>query len=58
MVTTVQQRPRALRHLSSWLQAIGLVYATAFGLVLLGAVVSWGLRGAIEGLSWLAGLMR
>ena len=58
MVTTVQQRPRALRHLSTWLQAIGLVYVIGFGMVLLGAAVVLPVLGVIELVSWIAGLMR
>ena len=58
MVTTVQQGPRALRHLSTWLQAVGLVYAIGFGMVLLGAAVVLPVLGAIELVSWIAGLMR
>jgi hypothetical protein len=58
MVTTVQQGPRALRHLLTWLQAVGLVYAIGFGMVLLGAAVVLPILGAIELVSWIAGLMR
>lgn len=59
MVTTVQERPRgALRHLWTWVQAVGLVYAIAFGLGLLGAAVVLPVLGIIELMSWIAGLMR
>ena len=59
MVTTVQERPRgALGHLSTWLQAIGLVYVIGFGIGLLGAAVVLPVLGVIELVSWIAGLMR
>ena len=59
MVTTVHEQPRrALRHLLTWVQAVGLVYAIGFGMVLLGATVALTARGAIELVSWIAGLMR
>jgi hypothetical protein len=59
MVTTVHtEQHRALRHLWTWLQAAGLVYAIGFGMVLLGAAVVLPILGAIELVSWIAGLMR
>jgi hypothetical protein len=58
MVTMVQdERHGALRHLSTWLQAAGLVYAIGFGMVLLGAAVALTVRGVIELAAWVAGLM-
>lgn len=59
MVTTVhaEQHP-ALKHLWTWLQAVSLVYAIGFGMVLLGAAVVLPVLGAIELVSWIAGLMR
>jgi len=40
MVTTVHERPPGtLRHLWTWVQAVGLVYVIGFGMVLLGAAV-------------------
>jgi len=40
MATAVHTEPRrALRHLSTWVQAVGLVYVITFGMVLLGAAV-------------------
>ena len=59
MVTTVRTEPRrALRHLSTWAQAVGLVYVIGFGMVLLGAAVVLPVLGVIELVSWIAGLMR
>ncbi len=59
MVTTVRTEPRrALRHLSTWVQAVGLVYVIGFGIVLLGAAVVLPVLGVIELVSWIAGLMR
>ena len=59
MVTTVHERPRgALRHLWTWVQAVGLVYVVGFGMVLLGAAVVLPVLGVIELVSWIAGLMR
>ena len=41
MVTTVRTEPRrALRHISTWAQAVGLVYVIGFGMVLLSAAVA------------------
>ena len=59
MVTTVRTEPRrALRHLSTWVQAVGLVYVIGFGMVLLGTAVVLPVLGVIELVSWIAGLMR
>ena len=59
MATTVHQEPRgSLQHLSTWVQAIGLVYLVGFGMVVFGAAVDHTFRGAIELVSWIAGLMR
>lgn len=59
MVTTVRTEPRrALTHLSTWVQAVGLVYVIGFGMVLLGAAVVLPVLGVIELVSWIAGLMR
>ena len=59
MVTTVRERPHgALRHLWTWVQAVGLVYAIGFGMVLVGAAVVLPVLGIIELVSWIAGLMR
>lgn len=58
MVTTVREEPRGfLRHLSTWVQAVGLVYVVGFGMVLFGATVALTIRGVIEVVSWVAGLM-
>ena len=59
MVTTVREGPRAfVGHLWTWVQAVGLVYVIGFGMVLLGATMALTVRGAIELVSWIAGLMR
>ena len=61
MVTTVQVQvgPRGfVGHLWTWVQAVGLVYVVGFGMVLLGASVALVVRGAIELVSWIAGLAR
>jgi hypothetical protein len=59
MVTTVHERPPGtLRHLWTWVQAVGLVYVIGFGMVLLGAAVVLPVLGVIELVSWIAGLMR
>jgi hypothetical protein len=59
MVTTVHDEPRrALRHLSTLLQATGLVYVIGLGMVLLGASVALAVRGVLELVSWLAGFIR
>jgi hypothetical protein len=59
MVTTVHEQPGgALRHLWTWVQAVGLVYVIGFGMVLLGAAVVLPVLGVIELVSWIAGLMR
>ena len=59
MVTTVHEAPRRfVRHLWTWVQAVALVYLIAFGIVLLGAAVALPVRGAMELLSWVAGLIR
>ena len=59
MVTTVHAAPRGfVRHLWTWVQAVALVYVIAFGIVLLGAAVALPVRGAMELLSWVAGLIR
>jgi hypothetical protein len=59
MVTTVHARPRGFGgHLWTWVQAVGLVYVIALGMVLLGATVALTVRGAIELVSWIAGLVR
>ena len=59
MVTAVYEGPRGpLKHLSTWLQAIGLVYLIGFGMVFLGAIVGMIVRGTTELVSWIAGLMR
>jgi hypothetical protein len=59
MLTTVHQEPRRfVGHLWTWVQAIALVYVIAFGMVLLSATVALTVRGAIELLSWIAGLVR
>ena len=47
-----------MRHLSTWAQAIGLVYVIGFGMVLLGGAIALPVLGAIELLDWIAGLMR
>ena len=58
MVTTVHNGPRAaLTHLSTWLQAIGLVYAAGLAMVVLGAAVALIIRSGIELVLWIAGLM-
>ena len=58
MVTTVHAEPRtALGHLTTWVQAVGLVYVVGAGMVLLGATVAVAIRGAIELVSWIAGLV-
>jgi hypothetical protein len=41
----------------TWLQAVSLVYLVAFGMVLLGAAVALAVRGVIELVSWISGLM-
>ena len=59
MVTTVHEGPRGfVGHLWTWVQAVGLVYVVGFGMVLLGASVALVVRGAIELVSWIAGLAR
>lgn len=59
MLTTVQREPRRpLRHLLTWMQAVGLVYVIGFGMVLLGAILALTVRGTIELVMWIAGLMR
>ena len=59
MVTTVYAGPRGfVGHLWSWVQAAGLVYVVGFGMVLLGSSVTLVVRGAIELVSWIAGLVR
>ncbi len=59
MVTTVRTAPRrAMKHLSAWAQAVGLVYVIGFGMVLLGAAVVLPVLGVIELVSWIAGLSR
>ena len=59
MMTTVHEQPSGvLRHFWTWVQAAGLVYVIALGMVLLGATVALTARGVIELLSWIAGLMR
>jgi hypothetical protein len=59
MLTTVHEHQRgALRHLRTWVQAAGLVYAIGFGMVLLGAAVVLPVLGVIELVSSIAGLMR
>ena len=59
MVTTVREQPRAaVKHLTTWVQAVGLVYLIALGIVLLGITVALTARGAIELVSWMAGLVR
>jgi hypothetical protein len=58
MVTMVHnERRRTGRHLSTWLQAAGLVYAIGFGMALVGAAVELVGRGAISLVSWIAGFM-
>ena len=58
MVRTVDERPvRALRHVSAWAQAIGLVYVIGFAMVLLGGAAALMVRGIIEAVSWIAGLI-
>jgi hypothetical protein len=58
MVTTVHKRPRGpLTHLSTWLQAIALVYAAGLAMVVLGAAVALIIRSGIELVLWIAGLM-
>lgn len=58
-MTTVRERPHgALGHLSTWVQAVGLVYAIGFGMVVLGAAAVLPVLGVIELVSWIAGLMR
>ena len=46
-----------MTHLSTWLQAIGLVYAAGLAMVVLGAAVALIIRSAIELVMWIAGLM-
>jgi len=59
MVTTARTEPRRLlRHLSTWAQAVGLVYVIGFGMVLLGGAVVLPVLGVVELVSWIAGLMR
>jgi hypothetical protein len=53
-----KQTPGALKHASTLGQAMGLVYLVGLGMVLCGAAVDLTARGAIELLSWIAGLMR
>ena len=55
MMTTVYEEPRrVLRHFWTWVQAVGLVYVIAIGMVLLGATVALTARGLIELLLWIA----
>ena len=59
MLTTVHTSPRrALRRLSTWAQAVGLVYVIGFGMVLLGGAVVLPVLGAIELMSWSTGWLR
>ena len=51
-------RRRALTHLGTWLQAVLLVWAVAFVIVLLGIPVALIGRGVIELVSWIAGALR
>jgi hypothetical protein len=59
MATAVYEGRRGLlKHLSTWLQAIGLVYLIGSGMVFLGAIVGLIVREPIELMPWIAGLMR
>lgn len=59
MTTTAHERPRGFgTHLWTWVQAVGLVYLIGFAMVLFGAAVALGIRGVIELIALIAGLMR
>ena len=58
MTATVDQKPQGvLKHVSTLVQAMGLVYLIGLGMALLGAAVDLTVRGAIELVFWIAGLM-
>ena len=59
MVTTVSKEPRGvLWHVSTWLQAIAVIYVAAFAVVLIGAAIALMVRGGVELVSWIGGLTR
>jgi hypothetical protein len=47
-----------MTHLSTVLQAIGLVYVIGFGMALVGAAIELTGRTAVHVVSWMGGLMR
>jgi hypothetical protein len=58
MVTTIHEDSRgALKHLSTSVQAIGLVYLIGFVMALLGATVALMVHAVIEVVSGIAGLI-